>query len=46
MGEREINSLPGLKASERQRLCLSRETMEGLKITGKYNIVINSNILL
>ena len=32
--ETEIAALPGLKQNEKQKLMLSRETMEGLKITG------------
>lgn len=31
--EQEIASIPGLKAAEKQRMCLSRETRKGLKIT-------------
>ena len=32
--EVEIAEVPGLDQKEQQKLCLSRETMEGLKITG------------
>lgn len=32
--EREINNLPGLKSKEKQKRCLSKETMQGINITG------------
>ena len=32
--ESEVASMAGLKQGERQKLTLSRETMDGLKITG------------
>ena len=37
--EAEIAEVPGLKEKERQKLCLSRETMESLKITGMIPVV-------
>ena len=33
--EREVGSMPG-PAKEKQRACLSRETLQGLRITGMY----------
>ena len=38
--EEEVASLPGIKQSERQKLCLSLETVVGLKITGMQNNTI------
>ena len=35
--EEEVAAIPGLKKNEMQKLCLSKETMVGLKITGKQN---------
>lgn len=35
--EEEVAAIPGLKRSEMQKLCLSKETMAGLKITGVQN---------
>ena len=32
--ESEVNNSPGLTAKEKMKLLLSRETMEGLRITG------------
>ena len=32
--QQEVNALP-VKMKERQKFCLSRETMDGMKITGK-----------
>ena len=38
--EEEMASLPGLKRSESQKMCLSKETMAGLRITGMKNNII------
>ena len=35
--QQEVNALP-VKKKERQKFCLSRETMDGMKITGKFQI--------
>ena len=35
--DEEVAAIPGLKRSEMQKLCLSKETMAGLKITGVQN---------
>ena len=32
--EQEISSIPGLTKSEQQRMCLSAQTREGMRITG------------
>ena len=32
--EKEVDSLPGLKPNEKQKRCMSQETLRGLKITG------------
>jgi len=35
--EQEIASIPGLKKSEQQRMCLSAQTCEGMRITDMSN---------
>ena len=35
MNEREIAGLPGLEKEEKLKLGLSRETLQGLRITGE-----------
>ena len=43
--ELEIKMMKGLSAAQRKKLCLSAETLEGLRITGRFihykNIVIS-----
>ena len=38
--------MPGLKEGEKQKFTLSRETMDGLKITGMYMYTTNTDITL
>ena len=32
--ENELSAIPNLPSKERQRMCISRETLQGLRITG------------
>ena len=32
--DKEVAKIKGLKQKEKQRLCLSKETLQGLRITG------------
>ena len=40
--ELEVENIKGLSAAQRKKLCLSGETLEGLRITGK---LIHTNII-
>ena len=36
--EKEVSERQGVSKPEKKRMCLSRETLEGLRITGKFHI--------
>lgn len=39
--EQEIGRIPGLEKKEQRKMCLSLETLEGLRISGIYNDTSN-----